>query len=36
MQKFQTVWTEATVKFEKNADNDNKKEFCRMGVLWDT
>ena len=28
------VWTEATVKVEKNADNDVKKEFYRMDVLW--
>ena len=29
-----SVWTEATVKVENNADNDVKKEFYRMDVLW--
>ena len=29
-----SVWTEATVKVEKNADNDVNKKFYRMDVLW--
>ena len=29
-----SVWTEATVKVEKNTDNDVNKKFYRMDVLW--
>ena len=29
-----SVWAEATVKVEKNADTDVKKEFYRVDVLW--
>ena len=33
MQKLLTVWTEAIVKVEKDADNDVKKAFYRVDVL---
>ena len=29
-----SAWAETTVKVEKNADNDLKKEFYTMDVLW--